>query len=327
MPRTPACATVVLALTLLLPGCGGGNSGTTQSPSPVVTPPPRGLAAGAAVSVVSGADSGPVAGARVILAGREYSTDGAGQVVLADAVDYGSLVDVVAPGFLARQTSLRKGGSSRFVLWPQTTSSGVDEAFTTHIVYTWGSREPPEPGSTPLDRLLDGASEAFVWMSDEIQADGGASQRHEEAVAEINSWLGGRIRYSLAVSRPTGVLFFEARVDTEDTFCAEGIRAYFDGRRNSRGEITGGEIVYCWLEVARASTVIHELGHSVGLQHSNSTNELMGRYYSRHRREQFSEREGLVMNLLFERPAGNRFPDTDRGAAAAAAGPFRILCP
>ena len=50
-------------------------------------------------------------------------------------------------------------------------------------------------------------------------------------------------------------------------------------------------------------------------------------FFSRSRSTRFSAREGLVMNLLFERPAGNLFPDSDRSTSAAAIRPLKIVCP
>ena len=84
------------------------------------------------------------------------------------------------------------------------------------------------------------------------------------------------------------------------------------------------------LDVARTGTVTHEFGHSVGLQHSFvRREEVMALFFPRSRSSVFSPREGLVMNLLYERRAGNAYPDSDRSlsATAAAARPRMIRCP
>jgi hypothetical protein len=323
-------ARATLAALLLAAGCGGSGR-TPQSPSSVnstTLPPPPGLLAGAVMSIVAGEDQGPVVGARVVLAGREYTSDAAGQVVLAETVVYGSLVDVVATGFLSRQTTLRAASGTRLLLWPQTTASGLDETYTAQVVYTWGSAEPPPQGSTRLQRLSEGTTQAVVVASPEILGDDQAHQAHVAAVESVNAWIGGRVRYALSSVAPGSGVVFDARVDPARASCSE-VRGIFFGRYNSRGEITGGDIVYCSLDVARSGTVTHELGHSVGLQHSLvRREEVMAPFYSRARAVVFGVREGLVMNLLFERRAGNAFPDSDRSlsATASVATPGPIVC-
>ena len=47
---------------------------------------------------------------------------------------------------------------------------------------------------------------------------------------------------------------------------------------------------------------------------------------SRYLRNAFSEREGQAMRLLYERSAGNRFPDTDREVTASGGGVHTIVC-
>jgi hypothetical protein len=319
----PPRSTPLLLALLSASACGGSDRGS-QAPSALPTPAPDGLAAGSAISVVSGEDQKPVAGARVVLAGREYGSDAAGQVTLAEPVSFGSLVDVVAPGFLNRQTALRPG-ATRFVLWPRATASGFDEAFTAQIVYTWGSASPPAHGSNALQRIRAGATLAVVVLSPQLLEDGAAHRAHVAAVDDLNAWLAGRMHYALAADAPPGGVVFRARVDPAEPLCADA-RAFFDGDF-ARGEIVGGAVVYCSLDVARASTVAHELGHSTGLQHVYGGNELMTPSFTRSRRSTFGAREGLAMNLLFERRAGNLFPDTDRAVAGTAIERRRIVCP
>jgi hypothetical protein len=316
--------------TLCAPGCGGGSGGSSpQGPSTLPTPPPDSLAAGTVISVVSGEDGQPLAGVKATFAGREYTTSAAGQVTLAEAVRFGSLVDLVATGFLSRQTTLRSTGSTRFLLWPRTTANGVDETFTAQIVYTWAASEPPPEGTTTLERLREGTTQVVVRLSQELLQDDAAHKAHVAGVEAVNAWIGGRVRYSLSSTAPPVGLVIDTRVDPSAEDCKDA-RALFDGRYNARGEITGGEIVYCGQDVARTGTVTHELGHSVGLQHSFvRREEVMAPFFSRSRSSVFSPREGLVMNLLFERRAGNAYPDSDRSlsAAATSARARRIRCP
>lgn len=320
-------ASFLAALLTALVGCGGSDRGTPQTPDPAPTPAPRAWIAGTTISIVSGEDFAPVEGALVILGGREYTSDGAGHVELGEDVPYGSYADVVASGFLNRQTVVPRDGRTRFVLWPRQTANGMHETFTAEIVYTYAWREEPDHGSSPLERVPESAARVSVWPSEQILQDPAAAHTHEVAIAEMNLALEGRTTYVLTPTRPATGVVLETRVaEPDDEGCEGNVAGYFRARVNARGEIGGGQIVYCTLEISRSSTVTHELGHSVGLQHSYGGNELMSRPRMRNRRVTFSEREGLAMRLLFERPAGNRFPDTDREATASAEGVHTTIC-
>lgn len=319
---------VLLLVTSASLACSG-SSRSPQSPDPVGRPSDA-IAAGTEFILVSGEDGRPVADAKVVLAGETYSPDGGGRIVISKGASYGSLLDVVAPGFLDRQTVLRRGGATRLVLWPRRTESGVDESYTAEIVYTVASTEAGAAfGQAPLRRIASNETQAVVAVSDEIRLDDYAHEAHADAVEELNSWLAGRLRYTLSPTSPGGGLVFEARVDPADDSCrARRVRAYFQGRSNGRGEIVGGSIVYCSLDIASSKTVVHELGHSLGLRHVYShSHDVMNPFYSYDKRSRFTDREGLMMNLLFERPAGNRYPDSDRDVTGASLGSFTILCP
>ncbi len=318
--------TVAVVLCLGLTGCGGSDRSSPQSPTRAATPAPQAVTAGTTLSVVSGEDYGPVDGATVILHGREYTTDGAGHVVLAEDVPYGGFVGIVATGFLGRQTVVSPDGNTRFVLWPRETANGMSEEFTAQLVYTFGWSEEPEHGTSSLERIPEGMTQVFVWISEEILQDDRAARVHESAIDEMNAALEGRAIYILTATQPTGGVTFEVGLDPGGS-CAPNVLGYFSANGNARGEITGGEIGYCGLDAARLSIVVtHELGHSIGLQHTYAWEELMSRYFSRYSINGFSEREALAMRLLFERPAGNRFPDTDREVSAASAGVHTTVC-
>jgi hypothetical protein len=305
--------------------CGGSSSPSAATPTSVAIPDPTALATGTTLSVVSGENGQAVGGAKIVMAGRPYEADAGGQVTLAERVPFGSLVDVIAPGFLDRQSLIRAGTSGRFVLWPRTTTSGVDEAYTVEIVYTAGTDPPPPSGTSPLERLRLGTTQAFVVVSDEIRGDDQANSTHESAVATLNTALAGQVVYALVPTRPQAGVIFDAKVDPADRECDGGVRAYSLVRLQS-GEITGGRVVYCNMEVAQSSTVAHELGHTVGLNHSPDDHELMFRFFSRRRSAEFGPRERLMMALLLERRGGNRFPDNDRDVPAGATGTFTIVC-
>lgn len=299
------------ALVCALAACGGGES-SLSAPTAVATPE-TGLPAGAGFEVV-GPSGDPIPGARVSVGSQTYGTDAAGQFSLREGAPWGSLVDVVAPGFLDRQTMLRREGSRRIVLWPRTTKY-VDESYTMELVYTSGALGSGSGGANPLQRVRRGTTEAVVVPSSDILADDRAMQAHFDAVAALNLALDGRLTYSVSATRPSSGLVFEAKVDPTDPICVDRTLGYAQNSLRS-GEIASGTIVYCRPEEVRFMLVAHELGHTVGLQHSPNVGDIMYRFIGR-AGNRFSPPETLIMGLLFERPGGNRYPDNDRDVAAA----------
>jgi hypothetical protein len=277
--------------------------------------------------VVSGENGQAIGGARLVVAGRSYDADAHGQVTLAERAPFGSFVDVVAPGFLDRQTLIRRGADTRFVLWPRTTTSGLSEAYTTQIVYTTGTATPPPPGSSPLRRLRLGTTQVFVAVSEQINQDDRAHLAHEEAVAMLNDALAGRVAYALAPSRPPTGVVFDAAVDTADPVCVGNTRILaFTVLNVQAGETTGGRVVFCGLGSLRREIVAHELAHTVGLQHSQNPREVMAAFAQPNGYRDFGVLEILSMDLLFERRGGNRFPDNDRDLPASGSGTVTIVC-
>ncbi|MFI5006586.1 MAG: matrixin family metalloprotease [Solirubrobacterales bacterium] len=314
----------VFAVVSWLAACGGSSPQTPSSPPPT---PDAALATGTTLSVLSGENGQSVGGARLVVAGRTYDADASGHVTLAERVPFGSFVDVVAPGFLDRQTLIRQAGDTRFVLWPRTTTSGLSERYTTEIVYTAGTATPTPPGSSPLRRLRTGTTQVFVVLSEEIRQDSRAHLAHEEGVAMLNAALAGRVVYALAASRPASGIVFESRVDPADPLCAENDRILAFTVLNLQGEeATGGRVVFCESDATRREIVAHELAHTVGLQHSPDPRELMARFYTPASRRDFGSLEVLSMSLLLERHGGNRFPDNDRDVPASARGGVTIVC-
>jgi hypothetical protein len=303
-----------------LAACGGSSTPSTPTAPPT---PDTSFASGTALSVTSGETGQPVAGAHVVVSGRPYDTDASGQVTLADPVPYGALVDVAAPNFLNRQTLLRKNGSRRFVLWPRSTPGGLYESYTAQLVYTAGTADPPPIGSSPLERLRQGTTQVVVAVSDEIRLEPRLNDVHQISVALINEALAGKITYVLSPTKPTIGVVFEARVDPADPLCVDDVLAYTVTSHQS-GEIVGGKMVYCAANPVNPTLVGHELGHTAGLNHSPESGDLMYPFVYGARR--FSRGETLTLNMLLERPGGNRFEDNDRDASAAASGTRTIVC-
>jgi hypothetical protein len=270
---------------------------------------------------VSGDGGGPVAGATVQVDGHGYTSDAAGRVTLDRAVNFGAPLDAAAPAVLDRQTLLRAGGGTAFLLWPRRTRAGIDEGYTSFLVYGDAA------GSRPMARLAEGA-QVVVVPSEELLADDLANAMHVAAVARVNAAAQGLFGFALSRQRPAAGVVFESRLDPADAACAGGrIRAQVTWMQRSN-EILGGSILFCTREAARTGTVLHEMGHTLGFAHSPNPNDLMFSTFVRGRNDDFSERELLTLSLMMRRLPGNRYPDRDRDRAAASRDDVHsIACP
>ena len=78
--------------------------------------------------------------------------------------------------------------------------------------------------------------------------------------------------------------------------------------------------IFAFLTALAILIVIHELGHVFGLGHTTARGVMQGpnpgnpqQSYSEPPLTDFTEQEKLVMKLMLQRPAMNRWPDNDRG--------------
>jgi hypothetical protein len=311
-------ATCVLLL-ILAGGCGGSE------PSPASPSGRLSFAQGATVTLRSGETGQPVPGVSVSLAGEtqagaftaSYTTDAEGRFALDRTVfqSPAPLIDVNAPGFLARSTSLREGDTT-VTLWPAVAGNGLDETFSSTTVYSAATCPAVNTGQAALRR--PGASTGVVQVSfGPTLQDAVAEAAHRQAVARLNDASGGTPRYEFVSAPGTGASFV-AEIDPNAATCTAGPEPLRAATfiTSSNGYVTGGRLVYCTVGAARsANLVLHELGHTLGLYHSSSTSDVM--YCSTGRPDTFSSRERLVMSLVRQRRAGNRWPDNDRQATTS----------
>lgn len=299
------------SLLLAMVGCGGDDSRTPTSPSttatatPTPTPPPL-------LTVIAGDTGRAMPGAQVIVAGVAYTTDAAGQV-RPTAAPIGAMIDIIASGYLDRQTLVRTGsdGISRFTMWPRQPLARFDEDYTKMLVYT-SSSIGTEGAPRPLARLGTGATQVRVVLPASLAADPMVSFYHQLGADHMNTAAGGRFRYTIGTSTVAGSINVQVSV-AGDAPCSSTIAAYANAGTNNAGEITSASITYCETRWARdGRIVLHELGHTIGLRHSTVRGDIMGPPANI---DLFTDRELLVMKLMYQRPAGNTFPDNDRATS------------
>lgn len=311
---------------LLVYGCAdsGPTGATTVRRDLAAADTSLGIVPGSTVHIISGETGEPVTSARVLIAGREHSSDGAGQLTLQSLAPNGVTVDIEARGFLDRKTIVRRGEHTTFELWPATSPTRLDADYTRALVYQSASL-----GSVgdlePLDRPALETSQVTILPTGAIARDDLAMQAVRTAAREITDALGGSIVY--AVGDAPGAMSVELVVEPQnESIVKEKLRA-FTRCWMRRLVITRCEIVFRSVAVVRSNTTLHELGHTFGLNHSPDRREIMGvRRVGMPVR--FSPRERLVMALMLKRRPGNLFPDNDRQAPAlrAPGEESRILC-
>ena len=309
--------------------CGGEKAAPT-TPSAATPPPIPTLAAGTTLTFVSGAGAAPVPGASVVITGQSGAgplsdtvmADSQGRIVLGRSVllTPPPTMDVVAPGYLTRNTVLRTDGARLFSLWP---SEGVAPAdLTASLVYSPSACPAENAPTQPMHRMRTGMP-VVVVLDPSVQSER-AVTRHEEAVAAMNAILGAA-QYSLSRSpAPPGAVAIAVRIDASPSSCtapenSSRTIASTSISFSAAGEIISGSIFYCeprWAEAP--GTVTHEIGHTAGFRHSPDSNDVM--FCSTARRTlSFSDREATAMGLMRQRRPGNRWPDNDREATASLA--------
>jgi hypothetical protein len=263
---------------------------------------------------VNGETGQPIAGP-LILAGASLQSG----TPLASSAAEGATVDVTIAGFLPRQTLVRTG-ETRLVLWPDSGSLPGD--YTRALVYTSAG------GSASLDvmrRLPSRVRTVAVVPSATIQADSEAMEAHRAAIEALNGVsapLG--VAYSLG---GTGDFSVPTTVDPSASACANSTtRAVTNRWASSANEVVRAEITYCRDAIARTpGTIVHELGHTFGLQHSIEPGDTMYPYAQSSRATTPTSRESLTMSLMRARRSGTEWPDNDRAATAAASLHFESI--
>jgi hypothetical protein len=269
---------------------------------------PAGFAAGTTLTVFSGADDRPVPAAIVRIAGQELRTDASGEIRFATAVDVGVMLSIDAEGFFQRRTRLRTLQDLHVGLWPRETPSiGVTEEYTRRLVYGSGGG----PTVLPLRRLAPAITHVTLLPDAAVRAVPETMSDLRAAAARATAATG----VSFGVdSRAPGAAVVEVQAPGNEP-CGPNVRACI-GLDYSGLEITGGRMSFAFEQKDLAywgmDSILHELGHLFGLHHSGRRGDLMDvSTAARRDRADFTPAEYRSLRLLFQRRAGNLFPDDD----------------
>jgi hypothetical protein len=262
------------------------------------------VAAGSALTVLSGENGQPVIGAAVASGSGNARTDGTGMASLPAASDR---VTVQADGFLARQALLRSAADTRIVLWP--VRSGFDEGFTRDMAYS--------AVVNPTHTLTRPMAPVTLVLAAPVR-DAFASTAREAAAAMTDA-NGGVIPYQVADAAPAGAITFTVDVNpNEPYFLANPGTHAMTEVRFSGNRVLGGRIVFRALEYGQlVGPFLHELGHTFGAGHPSQPGLMNGTI--RRNDRSFSPAERLAFSLMAQRRPGNAFPDNDTAVTALAA--------
>lgn len=279
MRRAPAPWSVLPLLALLAAACGGGSSPSSPSTPAPPTPSPAGPA--------------PVPIARDGLTGAAVAAS-----ITPAAPALGAGITATAAGFLTREQVFER---AEIFLWPGEPDYVHDTAY-------WEFTD----GSFRLVRWNSGFT---VTLEGELGSDPVLVRKAQEVAAEASRHIG----YPVSVG-PGGqvTITVDPALDDENAVAQASLRttgavitgAVITFRR--RSEIAGGP------QAQYSNTLLHEMGHVIGLGHSPDDKEVMTPGEGRGTREATYQpgEAGCLRMIYAHRRAGNRFPDRDPALAA-----------
>ena len=281
----------VAAPLILGPACGGSSSPSSPSPAPRPTPTPTPATGPQAPAVIDG-----------------WSEATLPAEATPATVSSGDRVTVTAPGYLIRDQLF---SGAPIALWP------ADPGYVQELVYDW--------------ELGDGAfamvrwTESFtVTLEAALAEDPAIVAKAEGVVQEMSRWTGFAISLG-----PGGAVTVILDPTVEDEGAVAEARVSLVGAR-----MTGAEVAFAHQrELAGgpaadfSNTLLHEMGHVIGLAHSPDPNDVMtpgagpGTFF-----QAYQVNETIALHMMYaHRSPGNQHPDTDAGLAAAAGAGSRVV--
>lgn len=275
-------------LLLSLSACGGGSNTPTALPSSV--PPPTTLPA--APTFFDGVSGAPV-----------------GATIAPAAPTNGQAVTVTAPGYLTRRQLFN---GAPFQLWRASEDYVREFAFSE---WTDGSF-----------RTTKWAQGFVVTLDGELATNDAVVAKTREVIAEVQRTTGMSVTLgtggAVVIKIDPGILEAQDAIGLADVRFSGASIVGAELSFASRAEIVGsGRADY-------ANTLLHEMGHALGLGHSIDTRDVMTPGSGPGTRVgTFQEGEAAALRMIyFHRSAGTYFPDRDPGvAAASSARPVRRL--
>jgi hypothetical protein len=303
-----ACATV-----LGLAGCERDSPPSPVTPNTKPSPPAL-LPVGTQLAVVSGDDSAPVASAEVRIAGRVYRSDAAGQVVLVEAAEEGSLLEAEHGEFLPRRLQIREAGDGQVVLWPaRVRRIRVDEDYTRKLVYTaWYESLRDQP--RPLKRLPRSARRVSLVPDARIRAMPESMAAIRDSARQMEAAMAGALAFSVE-EQPRGDVVMEMVIDPQGPCPLSACVTL----TQQGSEIRAARIIFGREDVLglrKPSVILHEMGHAFGLEHSLDPADVMYQGSYPWGLVDFTDAEWLTIRMVLRRRAGNTWPDNDTPTAA-----------
>ncbi len=206
----------------------------------------------------------------------------------------------------------------RLPLWPVTAARGAE--YVRALVYDYAGGESD---STQWDYLMRPRPATYTVAVDTVlRSDAVAYYWVNVALAEVMRITHGRVTFGWVEAG--GDVTFEVNPGYPGLGNSRGLCDY----RFSGLFITGARIILQSLATARSNTVVHELGHFLGMQHSGDLRDVMSVRARNYQQVEFTSGEESAWLMMVQREAGNRFPDRDAGLAVTGGGPSAppIVC-
>ena len=288
----------ILFLCLLFSGCDilSSDHSTVSSPTaptPVPSPTPAPIPSDPNLpKFIKGTDGMPVIGVEVTIVDKKFITDQNGQIQTQLAAE--SLVEARHTSFILRQTTYKN--SLIFTLWP---SDATDANYIQYLVYNNSTSAKLSRPTTEVIRPV---------LSAEINQDIESVSNIDRAGELIRTATQGKITIdqrsasAQALNVPLTINALDEAIVSSNAAAVAKIT--YVGNTIIRGEIVLKELRY-----ARTTVLLHELGHILGLNHSIDVQDVMAPVVSSQR--DFSNREKIVLTMLFLRLPGNQQPDND----------------